>query len=65
LKIDPTIRANVDRLIADVGEIGFRRGFAPITRWDFADMPVDDVVCLYVLARQGRVGPDDPGFSEP
>lgn len=61
VEIDPTIRANVDRLIAKVGETEFRRGVAQMTRWDLDDMTLDDVACLYVLARQGRVGPPEAG----
>ena len=61
VEIDPKIRADVDRLIATVGETEFRRGVASMTRWDLHDMTLDDVACLYVLARQGRVGPPEAG----
>ena len=59
VEIDPKIRANVDRLVAQVGETEFRRGVAHMTRWELDDMSLDDVASLYVLARQGRVGPPD------
>ena len=61
VEIDPKIRANIDRLIANVGETEFRRGVAEMTRWDLREMTLDDVACLYVLARQGRVGPPEAG----
>jgi hypothetical protein len=61
VEIDPKLRANVDRLIAKVGETEFRRGVAQMTHWDLRDMTLDDVACLYVLARQGRVGPPEAG----
>jgi hypothetical protein len=35
-EIDPKIRANLDRLVAQVGEIEFRRGVAHMTRWKWA-----------------------------
>ena len=34
VEIDPTVRANVDRLAAKVGERAFRRGVARMTRCD-------------------------------
>lgn len=61
VEIDPKIRANVDRLVAQVGETEFRRGVAHMTRWELDDMSLDDVACLYVVARQGRVGPPEAG----
>jgi hypothetical protein len=62
VEIDPKIRANVDRLITKVGETEFRSAVAQMTRWELHDMSLDDVACLYVLARQGRVGPPEAGL---
>lgn len=61
VEIDPKIRANVDRLVAKVGEAEFRRAVAAMTRWDLNRMTLEDVACLYALARQGRVGPPEAG----
>lgn len=61
VEIEPRLRSNVDRLIEMVGEPEFRRGVAQMTRWDLDDMTLDDVACLYVLARQGRVGAAEAG----
>jgi hypothetical protein len=61
VEVDPKIQANVYRLIAQVGETEFRRGVAQMTHWELHDMTLDDVACLYVLARQGRVGPPEAG----
>lgn len=39
----------------------FRRGVAQMTRWDTEIRSLDDVICLYVLARRGRVAPPELG----
>jgi hypothetical protein len=61
IEIDPKIRAKVDRLVAEVGEERFRRGVAKMTRWNIEAMSLDDVIALYVLAREGRVRPPEQG----
>lgn len=60
-EIEPRFRARVNRLIEQVGEVEFRRGVAQMTRYDIESLELDEVVCLYVLARQGRVHPPDEG----
>jgi hypothetical protein len=52
--IEPRVRAHVEQLVAQVGEVAFRRGVAQMTRWDTEIRSLDDVICLYVLARRGR-----------
>ncbi len=48
-------------IVADVGEDAFRRGAATMTGFDTESLSLDDVVAVYVLARQGRVGPPSAG----
>ncbi len=60
-EIEPRFRARVNRLIEQVGEVEFRRGVAQMTRYDIESLELDEVVCLYVLARQGRVHPPEEG----
>lgn len=55
VEIDVRVRARVDRLVAEVGEIEFRHGVAQMTGYDTDVLSLDDVVCVYVLARRGRV----------
>ena len=59
--IEPRVRARVEQLVAQVGEAEFRRGVAQMTRWDTEIRSLDDVICLYVLARRGRVAPPELG----
>jgi hypothetical protein len=59
--IEPHVRARVEQLVARVGESEFRRGVAQMTRWDTEIRSLDDVICLYVLARRGRVAPPELG----
>jgi hypothetical protein len=59
--IEPHVRARVEQLVAQVGEVEFRRGVAQMTRWDTEIRSIDDVICLYVLARRGRVAPPEMG----
>jgi hypothetical protein len=61
VEIEPRIRARVDRLVEQVGEAEFRRGVAEMTRYHIDTLSLDDVVALYVLARQGRVHPPQAG----
>jgi hypothetical protein len=59
--IEPHVRSRVEQLVAQVGESEFRRGVAQMTRWDTEIRSLDDVICLYVLARRGRVAPPEMG----
>lgn len=59
--IEPHVRARVEQLVAQVGEAAFRRGVAQMTRWDTEIRSLNDVICLYVLARRGRVAPPELG----
>jgi hypothetical protein len=61
IDIEPHVKARVEQLIAQVGEVEFRRGVAEMTRWDTEIRSLDDVICLYVLARRGRVAPPELG----
>lgn len=60
-EIEPRVRARVERLVTQIGEAEFRRGVAAMTRYAIESFSLDDVVCLYVLARQGRVRPPELG----
>jgi hypothetical protein len=60
-EIEPHVRTRVEQLVAQVGEAEFRRGVAQMTRWDTETRGLDDVICLYVLARRGRVAPPELG----
>jgi hypothetical protein len=59
--IEPRVRARVELLIGQVGETEFRRGVAQMTGWDTEIRSLDDVVCLYVMARRGRVARPEIG----
>ena len=61
VEIEPRVRERVGRVIAEVGEGEFRRGVAQMTGYDTDALSLDDVVCVYVLARQGRVHPPGAG----
>ena len=61
IAVSPRVRAQVDRLVAQVGEAEFRRGVAAMTRYDTDALTLDDVICVFVLARQGRVHPPEAG----
>ena len=61
VEIEPSVLKRVDRVIAKVGEGEFRRGVADMTGYDTAALTLDDVVCVYVMARQGRVRPPAAG----
>lgn len=54
-EIEPSMRAKVNKIVADVGEAEFRRGVGTMTGFDTDVLSLDDVVAVYVLARQGRV----------
>jgi hypothetical protein len=61
IAIEPKVRAKVARLIGEVGEGEFRRAVAQMTRFDTEALSLDDVVCVYVLARRDRVGSPEAG----
>lgn len=61
IEIDPKLRSRVNQLVTEVGEDAFRRGVREMTRWNIEAFCLDDVVALYVLARQGRVRPPEQG----
>jgi hypothetical protein len=60
-RFDPSVLKRVDRVIAKVGEGEFRRGVAEMTGCDTDTLCLDDVVCVYVLACEGRVQPPGAG----
>jgi hypothetical protein len=59
--IEPRVWARVELLIKQVGEAEFRRGVAQMTGWDTEIRSLDDVMCIYVMARRGRVRPSAMG----
>ena len=59
--IEPRVKARVEQLIAEVGDEEFRRGVAEMTGFDTAALGLDDVICVYVFAKQGRVGSPEVG----
>ena len=59
--IDPRVRAKVGIVIAEVGEAAFRRGVSEMTGYDTETLSIDDVVCVYVFARQRRLHPPSAG----
>ena len=59
--IEPRVKARVEQLIAEVGDEEFRRGVAEMTGFDTAALGLDDVICVYVFAKQGRVGSAEVG----
>ena len=61
IEIEARVRARVNVLVEHVGEVEFRRGVAAMTRYQIDFMSLEDVVALYVLARQGRVHPPEAG----
>lgn len=61
VEIDPSVRSRVENIVAEVGESAFRRGVAAMTGFDADALTIDDVVTVYVLAREGRVQPAAAG----
>jgi hypothetical protein len=59
--IEPRVKARVQQLIARVGEAEFRRCVAEMTGFDIAALEIDDVICVYVFAKQGRIGSPEVG----
>ncbi len=60
-EIEPRVKARVAQLIKQVGENEFRRGVAEMTGFDTAALDLDDVVCVYVFAKRGRIGSAEVG----
>ena len=59
--IDPRTRTKVDELVDELGEPEFRRRVSVLTRYDTTTLSLDNVVCLFVAARRGRVHPPEAG----
>jgi hypothetical protein len=59
--IEPRVKARVQQLIEQVGEAEFRRGVAVMTGFDTNALGIDDVLCVYVFAKQGRIGSAEVG----
>lgn len=59
--VKPSERARAQRIIGKVGEPEFRGAVERMTGWNIASFSLDDVVCVYVLALQGRVRPPEMG----
>ena len=60
-EIGPRTRARVGEIVAVLGEIEFRRRVALMTRYDIDTYDLDEVVGLFIAARQGRVHPPEAG----
>lgn len=61
MDIESRVKARVEQLIAEVGDKEFRRGVAGMTGFDTAALGLDDVICVYVLAKQGWDGSPQVG----
>lgn len=61
IDLEPGLHARLDRLVERVGEGAFRQGVAEMTGFDTNALGLDDVVCVYVLAKQGRIGSPEVG----
>jgi site-specific recombinase XerC len=59
--IEPRVKARVQQLIEQVGENEFRCGVAEMTGFDTDALDLDDVICVYVLAKRGRIGSPEVG----
>ena len=59
--IEPKDLRRAQRIIAAVGEDEFRRAVHEMTQFDTEALSLDDVICVYVLALEGRVQPPGPG----
>ena len=55
--IDPSTRTKIDGLIDKLGEDEFRRRVSVLTRYETTTLSRDNVVCVFVAARRGRVRP--------
>jgi hypothetical protein len=59
--IEPKDLRRAQRIIASVGEDEFRRAVHEMTQFDTEALSLDDVICVYVLALEGRVQPPGAG----
>lgn len=59
--IQPSDLRRAERIIAKVGEGEFRRAVHEMTGFDTEALSLDDVICAYVLALEGRVQPPGAG----
>lgn len=59
--IEPKDERRARRIIGTVGEGEFRRAVHEMTRFDTEALSLDDVICVYVLAFEGRVQPPGAG----
>jgi hypothetical protein len=59
--IEPKDLRRARRMIASVGEDEFRRAVHEMTKFDTDALSLDDVICVYVLALEGRVQPPGAG----
>jgi hypothetical protein len=59
--IEPKDLRRAQRIIASVGEGEFRRAVHKMTQFDTEALSLDDVICVYVLALEGRVQPPGAG----
>ena len=61
VSIQPSDLKRAERIIAKVGEVEFRRAVGEMTGFDTEALKLDDVICVYVLALEGRVLPPGAG----
>jgi hypothetical protein len=59
--IEPKAERRARQIVASVGEHEFRRAVHEMTKFDTEALSVDDVICVYVLALEGRVQPPGGG----
>lgn len=59
--IQPSDLRRAERIIAKVGEGEFRRAVHEMTKFNTEALSLDDVICVYVLALEGRVQPPGAG----
>jgi hypothetical protein len=59
--IEPKDLQRARRIIASVGEDEFRKAVHEMTQFDTQALSLDDVICVYVLALEGRVQPPGAG----
>jgi hypothetical protein len=59
--IEPKDLRRARRIIATVGEGEFRKAVHEMTQFDTEALSLDDVICVYVLALEGRVQPPGAG----
>jgi hypothetical protein len=59
--IQPSDLRRAERIIEKVGEPEFRRAVHEMTKFNTEALSLDDVICVYVLALEGRVQPPGAG----